>query len=74
MKRILSGLASVVILIAVFCLFNVSTVNAAVTTIKIQCIYPKVSGVGQNMLFFAEKVSKYTNGEIEVKVFCPGCW
>ena len=72
MKRTLSGLVGVVILVAVFCLFNVNTVNAATTVLKFQCIYPKNSQVAQSTMYFAEKVSEYTNGEVEIKIFWPG--
>ena len=72
MKRTtLSGLLSILVLFAVFCLFNVNAATAA-TTIKLQSAYPKVSGVGQNLVFFAKKVDEYTNGEVKVKVFWPG--
>ena len=69
MRRTLSGLISVVCLVAVF---FISTANAAVTTIKLQSIYPKVSGAGQCYVFFAKKVDEYTNSEVMVKLFWPG--
>jgi len=71
MKRTLSGLISVVILVAVFCLFNISTANAAPIVLKFQSAYPKTSGQGHNYAYFAKKVDEHSNGEVEVKVFWP---
>ncbi|MCD6297068.1 MAG: TRAP transporter substrate-binding protein [Deltaproteobacteria bacterium] len=72
MKRTLSGLMSVMFLVAAFCLFNVGTVSAATTIIKFQSCFPKTSRAGMNFSIFAEKVAEYTNGEVVVKVYWPG--
>jgi TRAP-type transport system periplasmic protein len=72
MKRTLSGdLVRVMILVVVFCLFNISTSNAK-TIFKIQGLYPKVSDASKSYIFFAEKVKEYSQGEVEVKMFWPG--
>lgn len=43
----------------------------AKTIIRMQCVYPETSNGGMMVKTFARKVDKYTNGEVEVKLFWP---
>lgn len=43
----------------------------AETKIRLQCVYPEKANVGQNTLFFAERVKVLTNGEVNIKIFWP---
>ena len=45
---------------------------AQAKTLKFQCVYPETAYVGQTTTFFAEQVSKMTNGKLKIKVFWPG--
>jgi TRAP-type C4-dicarboxylate transport system substrate-binding protein len=50
-----------------------ASVSSAADNVKIrlQCVYPEKANVGQNTLFFAERVSALTGGEVTVKIFWP---
>jgi len=58
---------------ALFCLglalFGISA--EAKTVVRMQCVYPETGNAGKMAKLFAEKAAKYTNGEVEVKVFWP---
>jgi len=70
MKRLL-GIVVIVTFVVVFGLFNASKVYAT-TVIKFQSVYPQTSFITENLIFFADKVKEYTNGEVEVKLYWPG--
>ncbi|MDL2269778.1 TRAP transporter substrate-binding protein DctP [Desulfosarcina sp. OttesenSCG-928-A07] len=39
---------------------------------RLQCAYPESAFVGQNTLFFAQRVKELTDGKVDIKVFWPG--
>ncbi|WP_028324211.1 TRAP transporter substrate-binding protein [Desulfatirhabdium butyrativorans] len=43
----------------------------AETKVRLQCVYPEKAYVGQNTIFFADRVKELTGGEVNIKVFWP---
>ncbi|MCB2189997.1 MAG: TRAP transporter substrate-binding protein DctP [Deltaproteobacteria bacterium] len=66
LRKIFAGLALVCFAMALL----VAGAEAK-TQIKMQCVYPETSNGGVMVKTFAKKVAKYTNGEVEVKLFWP---
>jgi len=63
--------------IAVFLMVSVLLVGVpgvvhAAKVLRFQLVYPKTSMVAANADVFARKVSQYTGGRVEVKLFYPG--
>jgi TRAP-type C4-dicarboxylate transport system substrate-binding protein len=43
----------------------------AETKVRLQCVYPEKAYVGQNTVFFADRVKELTGGEVNIKIFWP---
>jgi len=71
MKKALSVIASVVMLVAVFCVLTMSAASAA-TTIRFQSVYPETSFYGGHLKVMVKKVDEYTKGDVKIKLFWPG--
>ncbi len=59
------------VLVCVTLLFLGATAEAKKTVIRLQCVYPETSHGGLMIKTFAKKADKYTQGDVEIKIFWP---
>lgn len=71
MKKTLSAIVALIALATVVGLFNVNTADAA-KVIKFQSVYPETSFYADHLKIFAEKVNKYSGGDVKIKLYWPG--
>ena len=60
-----------VFVVGIFFAFGASPAKAKVYKLRLQCVYPETSHGGEMVKKFAQKVAKYTGGQVEVRVFWP---
>jgi len=67
MKRIVIGWLGIVTVL----LMGVGSNGWGETKIRLQCVYPEKAYVGQNTIWFADRVKELTGGEVNIKIFWP---
>ena len=60
-----------VFVVGFFFVLGPPPVQAKVYQLRLQCVYPETSHGGEMVKKFAQKVNKYTKGQVKVNVFWP---